>query len=68
MLYFAVLFLMFAGAAGWAAFAAGAPIELLKLLYGFFAIMAILCLAGTITGRRHSPASAPANMRKPDLA
>jgi TctA family transporter len=68
MLYFAVLFLMFAGAAGWAAFAAGAPIELLKLLYGFFAIMAILCLAGTITGRRRSPANPSANLGKPDLA
>lgn len=68
MLYFAVLFLTFAGAAGWAAFAAGAPIELLKLLYGFFAIMAILCFAGTITGRRRSPANPSANLGKPDLA
>jgi hypothetical protein len=68
MLYFAVLFLMCAGAAGWAAFAAGAPLELLKLLYGFFAVMAILCLAGTITGRRRAPANRLADLGKPDLA
>ena len=64
MPYFAVLFLLFAAAAGWTAFAAGAPLELLKLLYGFFALMAILCLAGTITGRRRSTGS----LSKPDLA
>jgi hypothetical protein len=64
MPYFAVLFLLFAGAAGWAGFAAGVPVEFVKLLYGFFFLMAILCLAGTITGRRR----APANLNKPDLA
>jgi len=64
MPYFAVLFLIFAAAAGWAAFAAGVPLELLKLLYGFFSIMAILCLAGTITGRRRSSV----HMGKTDLA
>jgi hypothetical protein len=64
MPYLAVLFLLFAAAAGWAAFAAGASPEFLKLLYGFFAIMAVLCLAGAITGRRRSSAS----LGKPDLA
>jgi hypothetical protein len=64
MPYFAVLFLLFATAAGWAGFAAGIPVEFLKLLYGFFVLMAILCLAGTITGRRRTPA----NLSKPDLA
>jgi hypothetical protein len=64
MPYFAVLFLLFAAAAGWAAFAAGVPLEFLKLLYAFFALMAMLCLAGTITGRRRTPA----NLGKPDLA
>ena len=54
MPYFAVLFLIFAAAAGWAAFAAGVPLELLKLLYGFFSMMAILCLAD-------SAADAPAD-------
>jgi hypothetical protein len=64
MPYFAVVFLLFAAIAGWAGFAAGVPIELLKLLYGFFVIMAVLCLAGTITGRTRSPA----RLREPDLA
>ena len=64
MPYFAILFLLFAAAAGRAAFAAGAPTEFLKLLYGFFVLMAFLCLAGTITGRRR----APGNLSKPDLA
>jgi hypothetical protein len=64
MPYFAVLFLLFAAAAGWAGFAAGVPVEFIKLLYGFFVLMAILCLAGTITGRRR----VSANLSKPDLA
>jgi hypothetical protein len=64
MPYFAVLFLLFAAAAGRAAFAAGVPAEFLKLLYGFFVLMAFLCLAGTITGRRRPSA----NLSKPDLA
>lgn len=64
MPYLAIVFLLFAAAAGWAGFSAGVPVEFIKLLYGFFAIMAMLCLAGTITGRRR----APANLSKPDLA
>lgn len=64
MPYFAAIFLLFAAAAGWAGFAAGVPVELVKLLYGFFALMAILCLAGTIIGRTRSVA----HLRKPDLA
>jgi hypothetical protein len=64
MPYLTVLFLLFAGAAGWAGFVAGVPVEFLKLLYGFFVLMAILCLAGTITGRRR----VSAKMSKPDLA
>lgn len=64
MPYLTVLFLVFAAAAGWAAFAAGVPAEFLKLLYGFFALMALLCLAGTITGRRRPRA----HLGKPDLA
>ncbi len=57
MPYLTILFLLFAAASGWAGFATGFPIEFVKLLYGFFAVMAILCLAGTITGRRRSPAN-----------
>lgn len=64
MPYLTILFLLSAAAAGWAGFAAGVPVESVKLLYGFFVIMAILCLAGTITGKRR----APANLGKPDLA
>lgn len=64
MPYLTVLFLLFAGAAGWASFVAGVPVEFIKLLYGFFVLMAILCLAGTITGRRR----VSANLSKPDLA
>ncbi|HMJ61672.1 MAG TPA: hypothetical protein VK493_07900 [Bryobacteraceae bacterium] len=52
MPYLAIIFLLAAAAAGWAGFAAGVSIEFVKLLYGFFVIMAILCLAGTITGKR----------------
>jgi len=52
MPYLAILFLLAAAAAGWAGFAAGVSIEVVKLLYGFFVLMAILCLAGTITGKR----------------
>jgi len=68
MPYLTVVFILFAGAAGWAGFAAGFPVEFVKLLYGFFVIMAILCLAGTITGKRRSPAGASASLSKPDLA
>lgn len=64
MPYLTILFLLFAAAAGWVGFAGGVPVEFVKLLYGFFVIMAILCLAGTITGRRRTPA----NLGKPDLA
>lgn len=64
MPYLAVLFLLLAAAAGWAGFAAGVPVEFVKLLYGFFVLMAILCLAGTITGRRR----VRVNVSNPDLA
>jgi hypothetical protein len=64
MPYLAVLFLLFAAAAGWAGFATGVSVEFIKLLYGFFVLMAILCLAGAITGRRR----VSANLSKPDLA
>ena len=64
MPYLTIVFLLFAAAAGWAGFAAGVPVEFVKLLYGFFVIMAILCLAGTITGKRREPA----RLTKPDLA
>jgi hypothetical protein len=64
MPYFAILFLLSAAAAGWAGFAAGVPVEFVKLLYGFFVIMAILCLAGTITGKRR----VATHLTKPDLA
>jgi hypothetical protein len=67
MPYLTVLFLLFAAAAGWAGFAAGFPVEFVKLLYGFFVLMAILCLAGTITGKRRT-ASPSASLSKPDLA
>ena len=64
MPYLTIVFLLFAAAAGWAGFAAGVPVEFVKLLYGFFVIMAILCLGGTITGKRREPA----RRTKPDLA
>jgi hypothetical protein len=68
MPYLTILFLVFAGAAGWAGFAAGVRVEFIKLLYGFFVMMAILCLAGTITGRRRMPVDPRVNLDKPDLA
>jgi len=64
MPYLTIVFLLFAAAAGWTGFAAGVRVEFVKLLYGFFVIMAILCLAGTITGKRREPA----RLNKPDLA
>ena len=68
MPYLTILFLLLAAAAGWAGFAAGAPVEFVKLLYGFFVVMAILCLAGTITGRRRGSARPQVRLGKPDLA
>jgi hypothetical protein len=68
MPYLTILFLLLAAAAGWAGFAAGVPVEFVKLLYGFFSIMAILCLAGTITGKRRGSARPQVRLGKPDLA
>lgn len=68
MPYLTILFLLLAAAAGWAGFTAGVPVEFVKLLYGFFSIMAILCLAGTITGKRRGSARPQVRLGKPDLA